>query len=171
MYDIVELILFILPAYTANAVPVVLGGGAPLDLGKKFFDGRMIFGKGKTIRGFLAGVAAGTVVGVLLTLYVPLRMFATPTAQLLGCAMLSLGTMTGDALGSFIKRRLGIKQGKPFLLDQLFFLFVALLFAFPFTEYSFYTAQNIGILVVLTLIAHPLANIIANKSGLKKVPW
>jgi CDP-diglyceride synthetase len=35
---------FILPAYAANASPVVFGGGKPIDGGRKFFDGRPIFG-------------------------------------------------------------------------------------------------------------------------------
>ncbi|GAI48998.1 unnamed protein product, partial [marine sediment metagenome] len=53
---------FILPAYVANATPVVLGGGKPIDSGKKFTDGRPIFGAGKTWRGFVSGIATGTMV-------------------------------------------------------------------------------------------------------------
>ena len=41
---ITSAIWFILPAYFANAAPVVLGGGPPLDMGKKFLDGRRILG-------------------------------------------------------------------------------------------------------------------------------
>jgi len=39
-----EAIWFFLPAYFANATPVVLGGGTPIDLGRNFLDGRRILG-------------------------------------------------------------------------------------------------------------------------------
>ena len=58
-----RLILYILPSYFANSVPVLLGGGAPVDGGRKMADGQRIFGDGKTVRGFFAGIAAGTLVG------------------------------------------------------------------------------------------------------------
>ncbi|MEM3668874.1 MAG: CDP-archaeol synthase, partial [Candidatus Bathyarchaeia archaeon] len=41
---IIEALKFIFPAYCANAVPVITGGGLPIDLDKKFFDGKPIFG-------------------------------------------------------------------------------------------------------------------------------
>ncbi|HIH23083.1 TPA: CDP-archaeol synthase, partial [Candidatus Micrarchaeota archaeon] len=69
--DILQLILFILPAYVANAVPVLLGGGAYLDLGKNWNDGGRIFGDGKTIRGFISGVVAGMLVGIVIAFYLP----------------------------------------------------------------------------------------------------
>ena len=43
---------YILPAYLANATPVLLGGGKPLDLGLKWLDGERLFGDHKTFRGF-----------------------------------------------------------------------------------------------------------------------
>ena len=49
---VVEAVKFIFPAYCANAVPVMAGGGPPLDFGKAFWDGRPIFGKNKTFRGY-----------------------------------------------------------------------------------------------------------------------
>ncbi|MEM2192310.1 MAG: CDP-archaeol synthase [Candidatus Hadarchaeales archaeon] len=60
---------FILPAYVANATPVVLGGGRPIDGGRKFIDGRPIFGPGKTIRGFIAGLIAGSLVGLVQAIF------------------------------------------------------------------------------------------------------
>ena len=66
--NILELILFILPAYVANAAPVILGGKTPIDLGQQLGDKKRIFGKSKTIRGFVAGVASGTIVGAILAL-------------------------------------------------------------------------------------------------------
>ena len=45
---IVEALKFIFPGYCANAVPVIAGGGRPMDFGKNFFDGKPVFGKNKT---------------------------------------------------------------------------------------------------------------------------
>ena len=46
--------------------------------------------------------------------------------------LLGFGALVGDALGSFLKRRLGIGRGKPApFLDQLDFIIVALIFVSP----------------------------------------
>lgn len=171
MNIIISLILFTLPAYFANAVPVLLGGGTYLDFGKNFSDGERIFGNGKTIRGFFAGVAAGTLISGLLALYSPLEFFQSENAQFLAGFGLSFGTMIGDTLGSFLKRRIRLKPGKPFFPDSLIFLAMALVFAYPFTTQGFYTIFNVGFIAILTVVLHPLSNFIANKVGLKKVPW
>src|SRR4030042_473156 len=42
---IVNALLFIFPAYCANAIPVIAGGGLPIDFGKKLGDGQPIFGQ------------------------------------------------------------------------------------------------------------------------------
>ena len=60
---IIEALKFIFPAYCANGIPVIFGGGIPLDFGKKFFDGKPIFGKNKTFRGFFSGLVVGTAIG------------------------------------------------------------------------------------------------------------
>ena len=169
--DFILVFLFILPSYVANAIPVVLGGGIPLDFNRLFFDKKRILGEGKTIRGFASGVAAGTVVAGIMTLYLPLPFFSSMSNQFLAGTMLALGTMVGDALGSFVKRRFGIAHGRPFLLDTFLFVIIALVLAYPFTSSSFYQLQNVVFLLTLTLILHPLTNIFANKVGLKKVPW
>ncbi len=48
-------ILFIAPAYIANASMVVTGGGKPIDGGKNFIDGRRLFGDHKTWKGLILG--------------------------------------------------------------------------------------------------------------------
>ncbi len=60
-----QAIWFILPAYVANATPVLTGGGPPIDGGKKLSDGYRILGDGKTIRGFILGLLAGSIVGAI----------------------------------------------------------------------------------------------------------
>ncbi|HXX87881.1 MAG TPA: CDP-archaeol synthase, partial [Candidatus Acidoferrum sp.] len=66
---IVEALKFIFPAYCANAVPVLVGGGRQIDSGKNFVDGKPIFGKNKTFRGFFLGLIVGTGAGLAETAY------------------------------------------------------------------------------------------------------
>jgi CDP-2,3-bis-(O-geranylgeranyl)-sn-glycerol synthase len=157
-------IWFILPAYFANAAPILLGGGAPLDLGKKFVDGRRIFGKGKTIRGFACGLVVGTLVGLLQGIVrAPLREYL-----LLGF-LLALGALLGDLASSFIKRRLGIKSGGAAPgLDQLSFVVVALILASLVRVLSL---QVIATILIITPPIHLATNFIGYKLGLKGRPY
>ena len=169
--DFLALLLFLIPIYIANSSPVILGGGIAIDLGEKFFDKKRILGKGKTVRGFIAGVVCGTVAGILIAMVYPLEFFSGTNAQIIGAFAVSLGAMTGDSLGSFIKRRFDVARGKPFLLDTVLFLVIALIFVYPFVEISLYSISNLLFMFGLTIIMHPAANFIANILGLKNVPW
>ena len=81
----------------------------PLDRGRCLPDGKPLFGSHKTIRGFLGGVTAGTVVGSILGF-----------PWWLGCGAGFL-SMAGDLASSFIKRRFGASSGDIVpLLDQGF---------------------------------------------------
>jgi CDP-diglyceride synthetase len=86
----------------ANTAPLLakslLGArlARPVDGGAKFFDGRPLFGKSKTLRGLLVGVLAPALVAPLL---------GHPAWQ--GLAIGSVA-MAGDLLSSFTKRRLGL---------------------------------------------------------------
>ncbi|UCE12868.1 MAG: CDP-archaeol synthase [Candidatus Heimdallarchaeota archaeon] len=72
MEDLVQVLLdsaiFVLPLWFGNAAPTVLGGGAPIDRGRLWRDGKRILGDGKTIRGFWAGVFVGGIIGGLIEL-------------------------------------------------------------------------------------------------------
>lgn len=171
MSEILDLLVFLIPVYMSNASPVVLGGGRPLDFGMKFSDGKRILGKGKTIQGFAGGVLAGTCAGGIVALYYPLPFFSGPAEQFIAGFILAFGAMAGDSIGSFIKRRIGKDSGSPFIVDTFFFLLVSLVFVFPFANEQLYSILNIGFLLVLTVIMHPLTNMMANRAGLKKVPW
>jgi CDP-2,3-bis-(O-geranylgeranyl)-sn-glycerol synthase len=168
------LILFILPSYFANAIPVVLGGGPPLDGGRIFRDGQRLFGDGKTVRGLFAGILAGLLVGALEGVILPgtaYSLYPSASSYALAGLLLGAGTMAGDLLGSFVKRRSRIARGKPsILLDQLSFLAVALLFAYPLAP-QLLSLWAVLFLAVLTYFVHVGANIVANRLGLKKVPW
>ncbi|MEM2889916.1 MAG: CDP-2,3-bis-(O-geranylgeranyl)-sn-glycerol synthase [Candidatus Hadarchaeum sp.] len=151
-----QAIWFILPAYFANAAPVILGGGPPLDLGRRFVDGRRIFGEGKTLYGFLSGLVAGTLIGLL------------QRRALVGL-MLALGALMGDLIGSFIKRRLGMAQGKMAPgLDQLGFAVVAIAMASPIELPSW---PVIATILILTPPIHLATNFLGYKLGLKTKPY
>lgn len=168
--DIVALLIFILPCYVANAAPVLLGGGAPMDFGASLWDGRRILGDAKTVRGFVGGVAAGTVVGGMLALIMPLAFFADAWMQFFSGFLLSLGALVGDTVGSFVKRRMGLEPGKPFLLDQAGFIIMGLIFAYPIAH-GMYSAEGIVFLLALSWLLHLSTNVAANRFGLKRVPW
>ena len=168
-------IIFILPSYFANAVPVVFGGGQPIDGGRTFSDGRRLFGDGKTVRGFVAGVLAGTAIGAIGAILLPATALdiygGNAVTYVLAGFLLGLGTMAGDLAGSFVKRRQGIGQGKSSLvLDQLSFLLFAFLFSYPMAS-RIIVPEAVVFLTVLTYFVHIGANILANRLGLKKVPW
>lgn len=165
----IDLLVFLIPAYVANSSPVVLGGGAPLDSGMKL-NGKRILGKGKTIRGFAGGILAGAIAGIIVAWLYPLPFFASVEQQMIGAFMLALGTMSGDSMGSFIKRRLGMESGSQFFPDTFIFLIVALAFAWPFVQ-NLYSPFNLAFLFGITIIMHPATNFLANRAGLKKVPW
>ena len=80
---------------------------------------------------------------------------------------MGFGALVGDALGSFLKRRLGIGRGKPApILDQIDFLVVALLFVSLVVNINL---EFIIISFVLTLIIHLIANTGAYLLGIKDV--
>ncbi len=145
---------YVLPSYFANMSPVLLGGGKPLDMGKNFIDGRRILGNHKTVRGFLSGLLIGSLVGAL-------------QGRLLQGFALSLGAMLGDCIGSFLKRRLGIAEGRPApILDQEGFLVFSLLLASPIESLSL---ESILFLLVITPLLHWGTNLMAHLLGLKEV--
>lgn len=174
LQQIIQLVLFVLPAYVANSAPLVLGGGTAIDFGRKISDGRRLFGKGKTIRGFVGGTAAGTLLGVFFSA-AGIEFFGLSAGEKIALAfLLSFGALFGDLLGSFVKRRLGMAEGEPFFaIDQLLFLVVALTLVYV---YDPAVAAKVGVwgtafLVLLTFAAHLFFNSLAHRLKLKKVPW
>jgi CDP-2,3-bis-(O-geranylgeranyl)-sn-glycerol synthase len=153
--------LFIGPSYVANAAPLLLGGGAPLDGGRNFFDGQRILGAHKTVRGLFAGIIAGSLIG--------LAESSVDNRLLLGGFMIALGAVLGDLLGAFFKRRIRIKPGDPLLIvDQLDFVLGGLLLG-----QVFFSMNLLSILIVI-LVTPPIhlgTNYGAFKLGLKRTRW
>ncbi|MBS7605511.1 MAG: CDP-2,3-bis-(O-geranylgeranyl)-sn-glycerol synthase [Candidatus Bathyarchaeia archaeon] len=166
--EILYALYYILPAYCANGSPVLFGGGKPIDLGRKFFDNRPIFGPNKTYRGFISGVLIGTLVGWVQEEIASIVRFLH--GSVLTGFLLSFGALTGDLFGSFLKRRFGIKPGEMLpIIDQLDFVLFALLFAL----FSGNLPSTVGIIsiIVFTIPIHFLTNFIAYLLRLKDKPW
>jgi CDP-2,3-bis-(O-geranylgeranyl)-sn-glycerol synthase len=158
---IIEALKFIFPAYCANAVPVLAGGGRPLDWGKNFFDGKPIFGKNKTFRGFFFGLAIGVAVGLVESF-----LFGYP---FLFSVLSPLGALMGDLAGAFLKRRLGIAPGGLLpIIDQIDFVVGALLFSLPLMMIYWELAVAV---IIITPPIHLLTNFLAYKLKLKSNPW
>jgi hypothetical protein len=90
---------------TANGAPLLLGALAgsyarkPVDGGLRLSDGNPLFGEAKTWRGLAAACAATPVAAYLLG-YGPLTGL-----------LFAVGTLCGDLLASFCKRRLSMEAG------------------------------------------------------------
>jgi len=161
MSTISEALLFIGPSYVANAAPLLFGGGNPLDGGRNFIDGKRIFGSHKTVRGFFAGVIAGTIMGVAESL--------VDSNLLLGGFMIALGAVLGDLLGAFVKRRLKMKPGSPFpVVDQLDFVLGGLILGSLIFPMSW---AAILLVVLATPPIHLGTNFGAYRLGIKKTYW
>ncbi len=98
----------------ANGAPILLAWALgprwdwPLDGGRRYPDGRPLLGGHITLRGLVGAVLATMLLAYLLGLGAGLG------------AWIGLLAMVGDALSSFVKRRLGLKPGdKASGLDQI----------------------------------------------------
>lgn len=160
--DVLSALYFMIPAYVANSTPTIFGGGKAIDLGRRFIDGEPIFGPNKTIRGFISGLALGFSVGIVEAL-------VFSQGLLPKSVLTSLGSLSGDLVGAFIKRRMKLFPGFPLpLMDQLDFILGALLFSYPIY------GLNTNLVFIVLLITPPLhlaTNIIAYALKLKNAAW
>jgi len=153
----IQTVWLFLPAYFANAAPVLLHGGGPLDGGKNWTDGKRILGDHKTLWGTLSGAAVGSAVGVVQGNAVQGILFA-------------VGAIGGDLLFAFIKRRLGIPPGKPLpLWDQVGFIILAILLG-SLVEPRPTWQQDVA-MIITTVPVHYITNLFAWGLSWKKEPW
>ncbi len=167
---IIAALWFILPAYVANSSAAFSKGKTLIDGGKKFSDKEPIFGRGKTVEGFLFAVVAGTAVGLLQNMVHPfVSSYGLVEMNAALGFLLSVGAMFGDLCGSFIKRRMKIPRGSPApLLDQLDFVFGAMFFSTLAVPLN---AELFLILIIITPVIHLITNIIGYLWKIKKEPW
>lgn len=199
VFTVLSALWLMLPAYLSNMLPVFVGGGAPIDMGRNWKDGRRILGNGKTWRGLLLAPAlAAALVFVLQWLAENTSWgsdalgsgygFPTwgplPWFLVLAYAM-GLGALVGDAVESFFKRRTGRDRGERwFPFDQLDFVVGGLLFGFlaamalqaagalPAGWWGdTFTWPRLLAILLLTPALHLLINYVGYKLGLKEVPW
>lgn len=174
----VATLYFILPAYFSNGAGLVFGGGLPVDFGKSDKNGARWIGDGVTWRGVLGGTIIGIITGAVQGYVAPLiisqfgentiapMITSVPEGMLIGF-LLGFGALLGDALGSFLKRRLGIGRGKPApILDQLDFIIVALILVSLVVKMSWIFVATA---IILTLAFHLLTNTCAYLLGIKDV--
>ena len=179
--SILGAVYFMLPAYVANLSGLAFGGGKPIDGGKECRDGRRVIGNGVTWKGFQNGTIIGTLVGVVLgiigTFYgdlsvltggiLDLHVYGSVLGGLILGFLMAFGALLGDAVGSFIKRRLGLQSGQPApFMDQLDFVIGALVFSLLVVKISW---NLFFIIVVLSLVLHLGSNIVAYLLGIKDV--
>lgn len=179
---ILKTVYFALPAYIANMAPVLVAKpklfnwlNYPIDMGKTWGN-KPILGKGKTWRGLIIGTLAAMAVAGLQSLlyhYESFRQISVinfnETSFILFGFLAGMGALLGDILKSFIKRRINISSGRPWpIADQLDFIFGFILATWWLVRPSW---EIIAALVVLTIILHPLTNIIGYALKIKKVWW
>lgn len=179
---IISTLYALLPAYVANMAPVIAQRlnflprlARPLDGGHKI--GRnYIFGTNKTWRGFAVGVASAMLVGVAqyflwqfnvvrLRSVIDFSRVDPVTFGFIG----GMGAMGGDLIKSFLKRRFAIASGNAWpIADQLDFVlgYFGATYFFVFWQLPILLAG-----LILTLIFHPLTNLIAYLLAIKKVWW
>jgi len=187
---IVTSIWLMIPAYIANPMAVVFGGGTPIDYGKNFSDGRRILGDGKTIRGLVAGTACGLVAGLIQIILAPvlaasglfgsldifhssLNAYTFSTIHVV--FLMALGALFGDSAESFIKRRINLERGAMFpVADQLDFVVGAWILTYILASAWFiiyFDMRIIFTVLIITPLLHITTNIIGYLLKLKKEPW
>jgi CDP-2,3-bis-(O-geranylgeranyl)-sn-glycerol synthase len=144
----------------------------PVDLESKWIDRRRVIGNSKTLRGFIFGMILSILAALVIFFaseYLGIKIFSSLSNAVFLGALVGLGALLADAVKSFFKRRMGIKEGKNLLFfDQLDFLIGAFLIATPFIQFPL---KFILVVITGTFILHILMNVFAFYMHLKKVPW
>lgn len=180
-----QAVWFFLPAFAANPMAVLFGGGTPVDLGRTLGDGERIFGDGKTWRGLIGGTATGALLGLLLSLpfLVPSQesawSFGRSAGEAFGAsAVLAFGALLGDLSGAFVKRRMHMARGtKARGLDQYDFVAGAVLLSLAIPAWSlrrFFVGDALFGLLAIILITpalHRAVNLVGYRMGKKHEPW
>ena len=156
-----------IPAFVANAAPVF---AAKFDVSKRYNHpiNTRLFGEHKTWRGFIAGVIAGTIASAIQwCVFAP--HFADIGEAVLFGALGSMGALFGDIAKSFLKRRLHIAPGKPFIpFDYIDYMIGFLLFTYPLYSWSM---QEAVFLIAAVIILNPLTNVLGYLTGVKNTYW
>ncbi len=159
-----------LPGLFANMAPVFARKykflDIPVDLGHKW-KGKRIFGQNKTYRGFLFGILYAIIIVYVQNIlfmdfasfrHISLIDYSSVNVILLGF-LFGFGTLFGDLIESFFKRRRGIRSGQPWIpWDQLDMVIGALIFL------SIVYVPPISVVVFL-IIAVPILHVATKRTG------
>ncbi|MAH01963.1 hypothetical protein CMO87_01905 [Candidatus Woesearchaeota archaeon] len=167
-----------LPAYFANMAPVIVKNifnnlKFPIDFNKKIKN-KPIFGKNKTFRGLIFGILFAVIIAYLQFLFYNNNLFVNISIVnysdwLLIGLLMGFGTIFGDLVESFVKRRMNYESGKSFIpWDQMDFVIGALIFVYPIVKLSL---NKIIIILLLSFILHIIANHIAFYTGVRRERW
>jgi CDP-2,3-bis-(O-geranylgeranyl)-sn-glycerol synthase len=162
--EVVALAYLMLPAYFANMAAAFAkfwpGWNRPIN--------RRWLGDHKTVVGFLLGVMVAVGVAYLQS-QSPWSPHGLRSEWLaLGCAQ-GIGAMSGDAVKSFFKRRVGIAPGRPWIpADELDFVIGALLLAWPWLHLQ---PIEVALILGFTFVAHIATNHVAFHLGIRDAKW
>ena len=165
MAHVLQLMYLMLPAYLANMAPPFTrhwtGWNRPIS--KKWF------GDHKTIVGFGAGlIVAMAVVLVQSTITCREPLLPYDRWPLLGLAF-GFGAMGGDSMKSFVKRRIGIAPGRPWIpMDQLDFVIGSLLLILPFAKV---TVLDVAIILAISFVGDIIINHLSYALGIRDTRW
>lgn len=175
---IIQALYYALPGLVANMMPILVKSrfkylDRPVDFGL-MLGNKPIFGRNKTYRGLVLGLAGGVAVAYLQMLISEARLlteleYLNYEAPVMFGLVLGGGALLGDLVKSFFKRRLGIEEGKRFLpWDQMDYVIGIVLF-------SFLLKPMTGGMIATLMIAGPLLSIAATRIGyalgLRKEKW
>lgn len=166
LMHLIKLLIFIAPIYAANTTPVFAAKAKfieflnkPVDFNITFM-GKPLFGSHKTVRGYVVGVFSGTFLAVYLNYFT--GFWTIEQALLLGF-LVSFGSLLGDTLKSFFKRRIDIPPGQDWVpFDQLDYSVGALLLSSIAIIWAWY---DYVFMIGISLVLHFTANMI------KKLIW
>ena len=154
-----------LPAYLANMAPPFTrfwrGWNRPIS--------RRWLGEHKTVMGFFAGLMVAMVTTFVQS-KIHWREGLLPYAwwPLLGIAF-GFGTMGGDAIKSFLKRRARIPPGRPWIpMDQLDFVIGSLLLIGPFAHVSW---SDIALILLVSFVGDIAVNHLSYALGIRETKW
>jgi len=180
MVFVLKCIYLMLPGGFANMAPVLFRGlfktkPMPVDMGIKLW-GKPLFGSHKSYRGFFLGIASSILVAYLQTALYGFGFFKSisfidysqQSFVILGLLM-GFGTLFGDLVKSFFKRRLNIAPGARFFpWDQIDWMAGLILFTYLVYPLSL---EMIITLFVLAILLHILTKHIGYFAKIDKERW
>jgi CDP-2,3-bis-(O-geranylgeranyl)-sn-glycerol synthase len=171
--SITAVLYLFVPAFVANAVPVLIKNIPALAEWNTPIHAEC-FGKNKTYRGFLFGVLFAVLVSVLqyalrhVAVFSSVTMFHDTVGQsaLVGL-LLGFGALAGDVVESYAKRRMKLAPGKSLpVWDGVDYILGAMLCIMPVYIVS---GSEMFILLIIAPLLSLLSNIFSYMVGWKEV--